>query len=264
VAVVARNAPCPCGSGRKHKLCCGTTRTQERASREALEILSGLAGLFPLLRPDSAAFEQWAEAHRDDPSITRELVDEALSLLDGAELERIARTHAREFPEVWAGLVADVGGEVDAEFAVLAGAVVTALREERRIDVVALELLHEDMPDDPAETLALCIDPCALWSALEADAADTALVAAGENEWDVVLASESARLGTPQHERRLVLLVGRVRAQLPVLGFRRVSRAIAGACDSFGRDERVRARLAWMLLGDALGPLRLLTRMLAA
>jgi hypothetical protein len=257
VALVARNAPCPCGSGRKHKLCCGTTRTQERARKEALEILGALAAIFPLLRPDSAAFELWADAHADAP-LTPALVDDALSTLNGTERERIAHAHAREFPEVWAGLVADVGDETDAEYAVLAGAVVAAMHEERRLDPWLLESMGAEVAQDPAETLALCLDPCAFWNPVEAASVEAALASARDDDWESVLDAEAGRLRTPQHDRRLALLVGRVHDQLPVHGFRRASRAIKAACDSFERDETVRAGLAAMLLDDALGALHLL------
>lgn len=35
VATVARNASCPCGSGRKYKRCCGRMKNETRAGREA-------------------------------------------------------------------------------------------------------------------------------------------------------------------------------------------------------------------------------------
>jgi hypothetical protein len=257
VALVARNAPCPCGSGRKHKLCCGTTRTQERDRRQALEILGAAAAFFPLLRPDSPEFERWADAHVDQP-LTPALVRDALATMDEPELEGIADAHARALPEVWSRAVVATGSENEAECAVLVGAVVAALDEERRLDAWVLESLGAGAPDDPAETLALCLDPCAFWNPVEAAAADSALAEAGDDEWESVFDAEVDRLMTPQHDRRLVLLVGRVRAQLPVRGFRRASRALEAACDSFERDEAVRARLAAMLLEDALGALRLI------
>ncbi|HEX8385634.1 MAG TPA: SEC-C metal-binding domain-containing protein [Rubricoccaceae bacterium] len=71
---VGRNAPCPCGSGRKYKACCAGTRAA-RSSRwaGALVALALLAGLFlvgwaliggPGGAPDGpAAGKVWSEEH---------------------------------------------------------------------------------------------------------------------------------------------------------------------------------------------------------
>src|SRR5207244_442809 len=40
-----RNAPCPCGSGRKHKRCCGLTREQERQRARTIEVALEIASL---------------------------------------------------------------------------------------------------------------------------------------------------------------------------------------------------------------------------
>jgi hypothetical protein len=71
--------------------------------------------------------------------VSREAIEEAGSLLDDAERERIARTHAREFPQVWRGLVEDLGDETEAEQVVLVGAIAAALAERRTVDPLAVE-----------------------------------------------------------------------------------------------------------------------------
>jgi uncharacterized protein with PIN domain len=261
---VPRNAPCPCGSGRKHKLCCGTTRDEERAQRRAVEGLFALPSGFPLLRPDSDDFEDWLTAHRAELQ-TRELIENAIDVVGATERERISRSFARWFPPVWASLVADVRDEVTAETAVLLGAVVAALAEERLPDELVLELLEDD-PElaDPAETLALCLEATDLWSFVDETAAHGAVAAIpyelDEDEyarrWDTALEREAARLLTRRHRRRLWLLVRRLSRELPIEEFPRTSHAVGLACAAFERDRRVRSRVAGMLLGDTLGPAR--------
>jgi hypothetical protein len=263
MSTVPRNAPCPCGSGRKHKLCCGTTQSQERASRQALEDLLGLASCFPLLRPDSDDFENWLTVHRGEPS-TRELIEDGGGLLSVRERERIALSVARWYPPAWADLVAAVGSEDDAKTAVLVGSLVAALAEELLPDEFVLGLLEDDpAPADPAEALVLCIEATDLWSVPEALAADEAVAAIPdlvdedeyEREWVAVLEREAANLLTKRHRRRLWLLVGRLRAGLPIAGFPRASHALELACASFERDRRLQSRVAAALLADTLGPL---------
>lgn len=267
---VPRNAPCPCGSGRKHKLCCGTTRDQERAARRAFEDLFGLPSSFPLFRPDSDDFEAWLTTHRTGAP-TRTLVEGGIESMGERERERISRSYARWFPQTWASLVAGVGNEVAAETTVLAGAVAVALAEQRLPD--ELVLFEEDPePADPTEVLALFLEATDLWSVMEAVAADQAVAAIPDEldeddytrRWDAVLEREAARLLTRRHRRRLELLVSRLSSELPIEEFPRTSRAVALACAAFQRDRRVRSRVAAMLLGDTFGPLYGLERRLAA
>jgi hypothetical protein len=268
---VSRNAPCPCGSGRKHKLCCGTTREQERATRRAFEALFVLPVSFPLLRPDSDDFEEWLTAQRAE-SPTRALVEDAVQRLPLPERARISRSYARWFPQAWGSLVACVRDEAAAETAVLIGAVAAALAEERLPDEFVLELLEDDPePAEPVEALALSLEASDLWSVAEAIAADRVVAAIPDDDedeyerrWDADLQREAARLLTRRHRRRLWLLVRRLHRELPIAGFPRASDAIAGACAAFERDRRVRARLAATLLGDTLGPLLWQQRRLAA
>ena len=260
---VSRNAPCPCGSGRKHKLCCGTTRDQERAVRKAYEDLFALPSGFPLLRPDSDDFEVWLTAHRAEPP-TRELIEEAINVISPAERERISRSFAGWEPQLWASLVAGVRDEVAAETTVLVGAVAVSLAEQPLPDEFVLELLEDD-PEiaDTAEVLALCLEATDLWSLVEAEAARRAVAAIPdeldedeyEQRWQAVLEREAALLLTRRHRRRLALLVRRLSAELPFEEFPRASRAVDLACAAFERDPCVRSRLAAMSLGDTLGPL---------
>jgi uncharacterized protein with PIN domain len=260
---IPRNAPCPCGSGRKHKLCCGTTGDQERAARRAYEDLLALPSSFPLLRPDSDDFEHWLTTHRAE-SPTRTLIEGGVRTLRERERERICRSYARWFPQVWASLVAGVQDELAAEMTVLVGAIVAALAEQPLPDRFVLELLEDDpAPADPTEALALCLEATDLWSVVEAIAADQAVVTIPDEldedeyarRWDAVLDREAAQLLTKRHRRRLWLLVRRLPSELPIEAFPRASHAVALACAAFERDRRVRSRVAAMTLGDTLGPL---------
>jgi hypothetical protein len=268
---VPRNAPCPCGSGRKHKLCCGTTREQDWATRReaesrgrALQQLFALPALFPLLRPDSEAFEAWLRALAPDEEVTRALIEAGLGVLGRAGRERIVRAPATACPDEWARLVAQVGDPGKARMSLLVGAVVAALDEYPSVDEFVLESLEDDEePVDPAEAIALCIDPCDLWSVAEASAANEAVLAIPDHVdddeyellWEQAFADAAARLLTHAHRRRLRLLVRRVEAQLPFDGFPAASTAVESACAAFDRDKRLHERVAALLLGDTLGPL---------
>jgi len=236
---------------------------QLRRQLEALFELADLPEHFPLLRPASAAFDAWADVLGtvDDPG--RELIDEGLAFLDEDELERIASGHALEFPAVWSQLCDEAGDELLAEEAVLEGAIVAALREERRLDPQILELIEKvkGIAADHGEALALALEGTDLWSVAEAVRVDDVLASAPEERldprgWIELLDSEVERLSTPLHERRLARLVARIRAQLPEPQFPRASRSLAGACAEFDREPVFRRRVAALLLADALGALR--------
>jgi hypothetical protein len=140
----------------------------------------------------------------------------------------------------------ELGSEEVAAEAVVVGAVLAAVRERERPEPIALRLLEVKAPDDPVETLALVLDSGDLWSVHESAQLDDALAAGDE------IASTTARLTTPWHERRLALLVDRLRARLPFAGFADASAALATACDAFGRDPSQAPRLAELLLVDSL------------
>jgi hypothetical protein len=257
-----RNAPCPCGSGRKHKLCCGTTRDQERARHRAIEELFGLPFRFPLLRPDSDDFENWLRAHRAEPP-TRELIETAVNVLSAAECGRIAGSYAAWFPQEWSLLRADVADEATVETVTLLGAIAASLAERPHPGSFVLGLLEDD-PDvaDPAEVLALCLEATDLWSVEESAIADCAIAAISdeldEDEyarcWDAALERAAAHLLSGRHRRRLLVLANRLRHELPFEGFPRTSRAVDQACAALERNRHLHLRVSSMLLGDTLGP----------
>ena len=230
-----RNAPCPCGSGRKYKKCCLDHEPELQRRAEALEELLALPTLFPLLRPVDAEFERWASEHAGE-EVDRELIEAGGSRLPAAERERIATAHAREQRAVWASLVDDVGDEDDARTTLLIGAITAALSEERDVCPHCIALVEADPPPGPAEVLATFIEPGDLWS-IE----------------DAVLAEDESNLPrlaherwSDAHDRRLELLVERVAARLPD-----DARVSAAAVAAFRNNVRVRRRLAALLLEDA-------------
>lgn len=260
---VPRNAPCPCGSGRKYKLCCGLTRAQERE----LERRSGIVGellalpkLFPLLRPESERFDAWVDeiwADAESLEATDEVLEEGVALLGDPERERIGRVYAEWFPDAWRSYVADLGDEALVQEAVVKGAVAAALGEQRDLDADLLELLErdDDLRSEPADLLTVVLEPCDLWGVHEAIALDEALPDSDEIEeeqWQAVISAQADRMLTEDHRRRLALLVERVRRQLPVRDSQEASAALERACEAFASDEGFRDRLAALLLGESL------------
>jgi SEC-C motif len=261
MSLVPRNAPCPCGSGLKYRRCCLDREPELLRRAEALEVLAGLGSLFPLLRPDSPKLEAWLDA-RDEEDVTREMIEEAGSLLGETERERIARAHAQEFPEVWRGLVEDLGDETEAEQVVLVGAIAAALGERHAVDPLTVELIERapTLADDHAEALALALDATALCSVAEATVLDDLLAQIPDTLdeescdllWNAVVDAEADRLWSERRDRRLRLLVTRLRAQLPIAERPKASTVLAAACTAFEHDEAVRKKLAANLLADSV------------
>jgi hypothetical protein len=257
---VARNAPCPCGSGRKHKLCCGKTREEERRLARlevVVEDATRMAGLFPRLRPSGKAFSAWADrVAADDWSEAR--AQDALALLEPADRSRITAG----LPGLCERYSAKLGDERLAEQAVLVGAAAAALRERLPPDPGVLELLEEreDLRSDPVEALALVLEAGDLWGVLESAELDAELSRLPdeldedeyEARWEAVVAAAAERLGTRWHRRRLEELVGRLRLQLPFRDYPKTSDALLSACQAFEGDRQVRVRLAAALLADSV------------
>ncbi len=70
---IGRNAPCPCGSGKKYKHCCLARKSAIPMSQKllgalfALIILGGAIGLFTAFRsyePSTAVGRVWSEEHQ--------------------------------------------------------------------------------------------------------------------------------------------------------------------------------------------------------
>jgi hypothetical protein len=268
MALVPRNAPCPCGSGLKYKRCC-IDRERELVRRaEALVVLGGLASLFPLMRPCGGELEEWLAAHAT-PEPDPETIGAGVPRLTALERRAVVDAYASRYPHVWRELLADAGGAETAEESVVTGALGAALRETRTPDHLAFDLLRKD--DDPAEELALAIDATNLWSVDESAALDEVLASLDqdldddfyEGLWTATVERVAACLWTDAHGRRLDVLVGRVRSHLPALG-RRKRKILSRACAAYENDPAIRRRLGALLLSDTLGPLHRLNMSLAA
>ncbi len=202
-----RNAPCSCGSGRKFKLCCGTTRDQERQLRRQFGVFEEIASLpmhFPQLRPRGKKIGALLDrAVRD--GVDKATLADAVALLERRERSRIERSHAKEFPAVWRSLCAELGDEQIAREAVVLGAVLAALDERVPLHPELLALIEDTATDgdDPIEPLALALEAGDLWSLGESVQADEALASIPdvldddeyEACWQAVLLSEAKRLG---------------------------------------------------------------------
>lgn len=264
----SRNAPCPCGSGRKHKLCCGLTRGEERERAQRAALVEEIARLpmhFPRLRPSDADVLAWADRLTSEARTEFPLA-EGIALVSARERARTERAAAKELQGFWRQVCEEVGDERLAREAVVAGAVAAAVEERLRAREPDLELIEEraDVRADLAEALAFALEAADLWSLSEAARADTALAAIPEHldddeyglRWEAVLAAQARRLTTRWHRRRLDELVRRLASRLPVEGRPLASAALASACDAYRRDGSVRERVAAHLLADSLNWLR--------
>jgi hypothetical protein len=218
--------------------------------------------MFPLLRPDCPEFDEWLDA-QDPSQMTETMLEDGERLLPPAESERIAREHERGFPDLWRSFVDDVGDPAEAEQMVLAGAIVSALQEARTIDPDVLELIEErgdDIKTDPAELLALVLDPTDVWSIAEAAAVDEALALVPDFLdddayailWDAAIELALRQSWSERHERRLARLVRRLQARVRPVDRPGASQLLTDACAAFEGDEKVRRRLAALLLVDSI------------
>jgi hypothetical protein len=244
-----RNAPCPCGSGLKYKRCCIGRERELLERAAALEEVLALPSVSPLLRPCEGAFEAWLDG-LDEPEITRQLIEDGGSRLSPGERDRIVQACAAEYGDRWREVAEQVGVE-DATTTLLVGAITAALHEVRTLPPDALD--HLEVCDvcrgEAAHALALMIDPCDLWSVSEA------AFVADAGGW---VERARAELWTDAHERRLELLVDRLRRLLPMASHARASAALERAFAEFEREAGVRVRLAALLLADAVEILELL------
>jgi hypothetical protein len=136
-----------------------------------------------------------------------------------------------------------------------------ALGERRQLGTKGVELVekHGELRD-LAVALSLVLRATQLWSAAEASEVDYRIARipdgldpdAYERRLDETFAREAARNWSLAHERRLFILVSRVRAQLPRAGSPRASAVLAEACAVFACDANARARVAAILLARAL------------
>ena len=226
------------------------------------DILLGLASMFPLLRPDCPEFDEWLDA-QDPSQMTETMLEDGERLLPLAESERIAHEHERHFPDLWRSFVDHVGDPAEAEQMVLAGAIVSALQEARTIDPDVLELIEErgdDLKTDPAELLALVLDPTDVWSIAEAAEVDEALALVPDFLdddayavlWDAAIELALRQSWSERHERRLARLVRRLQARVHPVDRPGASQLLTDACAAFEGDEKVRRRLAALLLVDSV------------
>jgi hypothetical protein len=237
----------------------GRERELERRA-DALEVLAGLGSFYPLTRPCGGQFEAWLATHASSEP-DQETVHEGIARLNEDDRRAIIDAYASRYPDVWRGMVADVGGDEIAEGLVIAGAMTAALSESREPTSTSLVWVAEE--DDPAEALAFALDATNVWSVLEATLLDEALggipdgLADGvyETVWEATVDQAAWLFWSDTHARRLDVLVERLRVSLPSVKPEAAAPVLAEACDAFAADEDVRHELAVNLLADALGAL---------
>lgn len=144
-----RNQPCPCGSGRKTKRCCGQTRgpsedqlARAHLARLARQAIPDLAGL------SDRSLDQLWERLSDLPSVDYSLLV-TLPKLIGPDLQRLREAIEHDDPDWgWDALTA-VAEQIDTpqQRAQLADAIVR-LRDQHRINrrQAAYALLDLDSP----------------------------------------------------------------------------------------------------------------------
>ena len=264
-----RNAPCPCGSGLKFKRCCiGREDALERRA-DALEVLAGLGSFFPLMRPCGGELETWLAEHAT-PAADEETLDNGISRLTDDDRRAIIDAHALPYPDVWRGLVGDVGGSETAERVAIAGAVAAALSESRAPSAQYLVWVAGE--SEAAEALAFALDPTNLWSIAETTLLDEALAAIDDGLDDdpyeilceAALEHAAREFWSDAHARRLDLLVQRLRASLPTLKPDRSVQVLGDACVAFDEDEDVCRRVGTLLLWDSLAVLERISQAAAA
>jgi hypothetical protein len=263
MALAPRNAPCPCGSGRKYKKCCGFDRAHERLLEERLDVLEQLALLpfhEPRLRPLSATFDAWARAVI--AGTIAATPDEAVESIGDEERRRILAVNRDELGASWDELALRAGAEL-VNGAVLAGAAAAGVRDLRPPPTDVLELLEEldEVLAEPLDALSWVIGGEALWSRRETELVESGIHRipdwldddAYEARWRETIVDFAAGAATEWHARRLARLVERARRRLPYDGFPATTAAVSAGCERFDADTASRARLAALLLEDTIG-----------
>jgi hypothetical protein len=251
---VACNAPCPCGSGRKFKLCHGQTREREWAHRrqqEGLDEALDYGGLFPELRPRGLrvlrAAEELAASLGDDDEVTDELRP-VVELMDERDARAVVATYADAHPGPWADLCAEIGDTEDAEGALVIGAV-----EERRPRPRSLlELIEAQRELEGRAALAFELPAPFVWAVRDAELAGRSLEVFEDAEPMDVVGLVADRLIDADVVRRLRWHAARLAGQLPATGLPRASRMLAEACEQVAHDEEYAHDVAALMLAEYL------------
>jgi SEC-C motif len=110
---VGRNEPCPCGSGRKAKRCCGVERgPSEESLARAFLAHAGREAAGGLLRISDAELNELVEAVSELPALDLSLQVQLPELASPA-LERLCQTVADDDPDAPSAPFADVLETID-------------------------------------------------------------------------------------------------------------------------------------------------------
>ena len=207
-----------------------------------------LASLTPRLRPDSASFDAWAGGlgpAGDRPPA--DVLAAGVEALGPDERLRITADCAGGGANAWRTVCAE-DGEL-AETLLLQGAVLAGLHERAPIPEQyfrAVEL-HRETCERQVCALTVVLNPSDVWGLVETVEIDDASDGRPDR------ADELARIRwTPAHQRRLDLVLARLRAELPAAP--PVARAVLeDALAAVDRAPALRVELGAALLDQAIG-----------
>jgi hypothetical protein len=260
-----RNEPCPCGSGRKYKKCCGADRSEARAREEQADLLAEVGSCAvgsPQMVPLIDGVEEWA-----DRVVGGEIEPaEALALIPEREALRLVEAFAAHFPHELSEALAlyDIEEVVPV---ILIGAILAGKADceaARLADEKLLAIEVNEELTDPVEALAYALEGWRLWDDEDGEAFDDEAAQlpewlddeAADRRFDEILAATADRRSSEWHVLRLQRMVHEVRSQLPVDGYPRASALIEQGCARFDDDPALGKVIATELLVDVvpLGP----------
>jgi SEC-C motif len=260
---VARNDPCPCGSGRKYKLCHGTRLAVTEAESQKLLALGeahDLAALFPFVRPVGDEIAKLVEHAAREGTVGPEAVDEGRALLDAAERRRLVDSYADRYPDRWAALVAAAGSGEIAERALVTGAVRAAIAERLLPPRGVLEEVERqtDALDTPAKILLFLLSPANVWSIEDVISAEeeASEFEPRSPEWLAAVDVVARERLDSWHVERVRVLADHLEAWLPIDRLPRISAALAEARDEVHEDDALAAEIATFSLTNFLVRLR--------
>lgn len=255
---VARNAPCPCGSGLKYKKCHGLTRGEEVALRRRLDALAeahDLAAVFPFLRPEGvevlAYAERVADELGDDEDVGPDHGERGLPLLSSEDRRRLVASYASRYPGPWQEVCEQVGDPDVAARGLAVGAIRAAIAERRlplRGVLEEVEAARETI-ETPAKALLFCLQPSHVWALLDAFAAAEASAGAEEpGAWLRAIDEVAWEQLDEEHGDRVRTLARHLARRLPLPGLPRASELLARGCDEVQHERDLADELAACLL----------------
>jgi hypothetical protein len=244
-----RNEPCPCGSGSKHKRCCGLGP----ARRAALVDVQNAAAFLPSLRPVGAAVLGYCgrvanELGENEGSVPDDVLAGGVALVDDTDRAQIVSTFSAAAPDVWERLL-EIANHAERELA--GSAVRGAICDRRpvpRTQLVVIEM-EENLPDEVGVRLGAVLPSGAVWSLADAENVLPELPRGflWRRVWEP---TEGPLLDRVEdwHVERVRLLCDALHRHLPLPSLPRASQIVLADCEAVLRDESQARRTAATLL----------------